>query len=67
MGIDRNYADFLLGARKGGADFRQTAMLLQCPPPTIAGAQQEAPGQKVGHTVDIRVIDLTRAHLWGGQ
>jgi hypothetical protein len=27
MGIDRNYADFLLGARGGGADFRQTATL----------------------------------------
>src|SRR3981189_323312 len=27
MGIDRNYADFLLGARAGGIDFRQTAPL----------------------------------------
>src|ERR1019366_8763988 len=27
MGIDRNYADFLLGARNGGVDFRQTATL----------------------------------------
>jgi hypothetical protein len=27
MGIDRNYADFLLGARAGGIDFRQTATL----------------------------------------
>jgi hypothetical protein len=27
MGIDRDYADFLLGARVGGADFRRTATL----------------------------------------
>jgi hypothetical protein len=27
MGIDRHFADFLLGARAGGADFRQTATL----------------------------------------
>ena len=27
MGIDRNYAEFLLGARNGGVDFRQTATL----------------------------------------